>query len=71
MKKFKLDSMIVEYKMIEKNIFRIYLQYNNLMRQTDFIMDLEHIHPGIIRIFTTRQLNILVNKLRKELTVNG
>ena len=66
MKTFKLDSMIVEYKMIEKNIFKIYLQYNNLMSQTDFIMDLEHLNPGIIRAFTTRQLNILVNKLKKE-----
>ena len=66
MKKFKLDSMIVEYKMIEKNIFKIYLQYNNLMSQTDFIMDLEHIHPGIIRTFTTRQLNILLNIFKKE-----
>lgn len=71
MKTFKLDSMIVEYKMIEKNVFHIYLQYNNLMSQTDFIIDLEHIHPGIIRIFTTRQLNILLNKLRKEIAVNG
>lgn len=66
MKKFKIDTMIVEYKMIEKNIFHIYLQYNNLMSQTNFIIDLEQIHPGIIRTFTTRQLNILLNKLKKE-----
>lgn len=66
MKTFKLDSMIVEYKMIEKDIFHIYLQYNNLMSQTDFIIDLEHIHPRISKMFTTRQLNILLNKLRKE-----
>ena len=65
-KTFKLDTMLVEYKKIGDSKFMIFLQYNALKNQTNFIIDLENIHPGIKRTFTPRQFNILIKRLEKE-----
>lgn len=70
MKKFKLDNNIIEYKKIKNNCFMIYLQYNNMMSQTNFIIDLEAVHPGFYRTFTKRQANIIINKLKKDVDQN-
>ena len=66
MKKIMIDKNLIEFNKIENNVFRIWLQYNNLNSQTTFIINLENIHPGITRTFTDRQLKILIKKLRKE-----
>ena len=65
-KSFKIDTMLIEYKKIGNNKFMIFLQYNNLKSQTNFIIDLENIHPAIKRTFTPRQYNILIKRLEKE-----
>lgn len=66
MKKFKLDNNIIEYKKIKNNCFMIYLQYNKMMSQTNFIINLNSIHPGFYRTFTERQAKIIINKLKRE-----
>lgn len=68
--KYKLDSYILEIDKINKkicksdNMYHIYLQYNGGYSQTDFIINLDSIHPGLYNTFTTRQLNLLIKKLK-------
>ena len=72
MKRFKLDNYIIEYYHVSdkvcnrKKLFNIYLQYNNLKSQVNFIIDLENIHSSFFRAFTERQSKIIINKLEKE-----
>lgn len=66
MEKIKIDTLIIEYNKIQEKKFNIYLTYNKGLSQTNFIIDLDSIHPAIYRTFTKRQLNILLNKLKKE-----
>lgn len=64
MKKFKIDSMVIEAERIEKNIFHLWIQYNAGKSQINNIINIENVHPGYNRIFTKRQLQILLKKLR-------
>lgn len=64
MEKIKIDSMEIEVERIEKNIFHLWIQYNAGKSQTNNIINIENVHPGYHRIFTKRQLQMLLKKLR-------
>ena len=64
MERFKIDSMGIEVEKIEKNIFHLWIQYNAGKSQINNIINIENVHPGYHRIFTKRQLQILLKKLR-------
>lgn len=70
MKRITIDNHIIDIVEINKKIskgrklYHVYYNYNNNYSQLDFIIDIDNIHESIYRIFTNRQLNILLKKLR-------
>lgn len=69
MKTIYIDSHKIDIVRISSNfnrgrkLYHIYYDYNNGYSQTDFIIDIDSPSTTLYRIFTTRQLRILMNKL--------
>lgn len=69
MKTVYIDSHKIDIVRISSNfskgrkLYHIYYDYNNGYSQTDFIIDIDSPSTTLSRIFTTRQLRILMNKL--------
>lgn len=71
MKTIYVDSHKIDIVRISSNfskgkrLYHIYYEYNNGYSQTDFIIDIDSPSTTLYRIFTTRQLRILISKLLK------